>query len=444
MSDAAAVGPLPSPSTRQMLSRRQAATVDSLLDAVLEVLREGGFEAITIRGVAARAGVTHTTAYTYFTSKEHLVAELSWRILRELPPPVYDPDVSLAERLTEVLRQTSEMFAVEPALAEALLAALVAGDLETRRVRTSIGEELARRIAIAVGPDADPRIRDGALLLYSGAMLQAGLGYLSVRGRGRADRRHRRTVPGQLVAVSRRRGAAAGGATASPGSAVMRPWSVIAGTGFDDRFEIGQCSLQMSSHLSEPVISELAPRQLFSAKTAEKVEALVVAAIEELRIHGFDGVTVRTVARRAGVAPATAYTYFASKEHLVTEAFARRLQELPPPSHDARRSVVESVAEALDELCEFVAAEPALAQACTVAMLSSDPDVARLRTLIGTHMHDRLAIAAGEGADAGALAAIDLMVAGALVYAGMGHLRYGDLGSVLSDAASRVLDGEVR
>jgi AcrR family transcriptional regulator len=149
------------------------------MDAALEVIREDGFGALTIRGVAGRAGVTHTTAYTYFTSKEHLVAELSWRLLRDLPPPVYDGDASLAERLIEALRATSEMFVAEPALAEALLAALVAGDVETLRVRTSIGAEVARRIATAVGPDADPRISDGALLLYSGAMLQAGLGYFT-------------------------------------------------------------------------------------------------------------------------------------------------------------------------------------------------------------------------------------------------------------------------
>ena len=32
---------------------------------------------------------------------------------------------------------------------------------------------------VALGPDADPRLLDAALLLYSGAMLQAGLGYFT-------------------------------------------------------------------------------------------------------------------------------------------------------------------------------------------------------------------------------------------------------------------------
>ncbi len=169
----------PAQSTRQLLSKRQAVTVDALLDAGIEAIRESGYESLTIRNVASRAGVTHTTAYTYFTSKEHLVAELNWRILRELPAPEYDESASLATRLTEALRDASETFASEPALAKAILAAMVASDPEVQRIRTSIGNDIARRIQTAVGPDADPRILDGALLLFSGAMLQAGLGYFT-------------------------------------------------------------------------------------------------------------------------------------------------------------------------------------------------------------------------------------------------------------------------
>jgi AcrR family transcriptional regulator len=167
----------PAPSTRQLLSKRQAATVDALLDAALEVIRESGYESLTIRNVASRAGVTHTTAYTYFASKEHLVAELNWRIVRSVPPPVVDDAEPLAMRLTNALRDTSAMYADEPALAKAILATMLSPDPEVQRIRTSIGNDIARRIQMAVGADADRRILDGALLVHTGAMLQAGLGY---------------------------------------------------------------------------------------------------------------------------------------------------------------------------------------------------------------------------------------------------------------------------
>ncbi len=169
----------PAPAPRQWLSPRQAATVASLLDAGLEAIHEGGHGSLSLRDVATRAGVTHTTAYTYFTSKEHLVAEISWRALRDLPVPPPDPAAPLATRLTDALRGASEVFSQDPAFAEAALAAMVGADPDIRRLRDAIGAEVARRIEVALGPDADPRLRDGALLLFSGAMLQAGLGYFT-------------------------------------------------------------------------------------------------------------------------------------------------------------------------------------------------------------------------------------------------------------------------
>ena len=59
--------------------------------------------------------------------------------------------------------------------------------------------------------------------------------------------------------------------------------------------------------------------------------------MDELRAR-LRRLTVRNVARRAGVAPATAYTYFASKDHLVAEVFWRRLRGPPtaPPTGDDR------------------------------------------------------------------------------------------------------------
>lgn len=194
----------------------------------------------------------------------------------------------------------------------------------------------------------------------------------------------------------------------------------------------GQVSIQAS---------ETATRQWISPRQAETVQALVDAALTELRSSGYEGLTVRSVARGAGVAPATAYNYFSSKEHLVTEVFWRRLEDLADPLPDRRRSVTNRVAAALTEFATFVGSEPALAHACTAAMLGADLEVARLRRRIGAEMHRRIAVAAGDDADEDALATIDLVVTGALVNAGMGHMAYDDLGPVLTAAAARVLNG---
>lgn len=187
--------------------------------------------------------------------------------------------------------------------------------------------------------------------------------------------------------------------------------------------------------------SEAATRLRMSPRQAETAQSLVDAALEDLRASGYDGLTVRSVAKRAGVAPATAYNYFSSKEHLVTELFWRRLQRLDDPVPDRRRTVANRIAAALDDFARFVGAEPALAQACTAAMLGTDLEVARLRRRIGAEIHRRVALAAGDDVDEAALMTIDLIVTGALVNAGMGHMTYDELGPILGTATARVLEG---
>ena len=95
-----------------------------------------------------------------------------------------------------------------------------------------------------------------------------------------------------------------------------------------------------------------------------------------------EALTIRTVAQRAGVSPATAYTYLASKNHLFAELFWRFLAE-----DDARRRPATTPTERLQSvtrhLAERLAGAPELAAAVTPALLGTDPDVERLRLRIG-------------------------------------------------------------
>ena len=180
------------------------------------------------------------------------------------------------------------------------------------------------------------------------------------------------------------------------------------------------------------------------------------ALLAELATVGYDRSTVRGVARRAGVAPATAYTYFTSKAHLVAEVFWRRLRALPDTPLDVASPAADRVAAVLRDVAALVAAEPALGAACSPALLGPDPDVRHLRDRIGAELHRRivraLAPPAGAGgptepagraapdADLDALAeAVDLMLAGALLRAGMGHLAYDAIGDRLATLTRLVL-----
>lgn len=157
--------------------------------------------------------------------------------------------------------------------------------------------------------------------------------------------------------------------------------------------------------------------------------------MEELREAGWAGLTVRNVARRAGVAPATAYTYFASKEHLVTEVFWQRIRALGDPSATAGAPPAERVTAALGPIAEMVAAEPELASACTVAMLSDDAEVRRLRDSIGTHWSQLVREALGEDANGAQLLTIEAAFSGLLLRAGMGHMSYRELPERIAEVA---------
>jgi AcrR family transcriptional regulator len=178
----------------------------------------------------------------------------------------------------------------------------------------------------------------------------------------------------------------------------------------------------MSSPLATaPVRRHLGRRQ------ADTVERLVDAAVMVVARTGYDGLTVRGVAQRARVAPATAYTYFASKEHLLAEVFWRRLHTMSWTRIDRRRSPADRVAVVTRDLALVVGEEPELAAAVTTALLAHDPDVKRLRDLSGQVFVERLQDALGRDADAALVRSLVLSLTGAMLMAGMGNLSYRDL-----------------
>jgi AcrR family transcriptional regulator len=180
-----------------------------------------------------------------------------------------------------------------------------------------------------------------------------------------------------------------------------------------------------------------ATRRRLTPRQAVVVERLVAAAADEARTTGYDGLTVRNVARRVGVAPATAYTYFASKDHLLAEVLWRRLQALPVPLAGPDDSAADRVTAALKVLGLFMADDPTLAAACTTALLGSGPEVRAVRMRFGAALHDRLAEALGDDADADGsmLRTLDLAYSGAMLWAGLGHIDFADVPDALADVA---------
>ncbi|WP_280504024.1 TetR family transcriptional regulator [Nocardia farcinica] len=222
------VEPRPLEATRRRLSGKQADTVDRLTRAALAVLGREGYSGMTIRIVAAEAGVGAATAYTYFSSKEHLVAEIFWRRLQasqhaatpdpaaqhpaapdtstpDRTPPVttaphtttpgttapdatapdttaHDPVTPEAARVARVvteLRDIALLVADEPELSGAVTSALLGRDPDVQHLRLRIGLAIRSRISAALGPDPDPEVIESLELIYAGALMRAGMGHES-------------------------------------------------------------------------------------------------------------------------------------------------------------------------------------------------------------------------------------------------------------------------
>jgi AcrR family transcriptional regulator len=154
-------------------NRRQEETVRKVLDAAVELLRETSYSDLTMRAVAARAGVAPATAYTYFSSKNALVAEVYLRLVRNVPL-FTDVNQTTQQRVTSQLHELALLVADEPELAAAATTALMGDEPDVRQVRDKIGLEVRRRIASALGPGAWPEVLSTLEMIFYGALVQAG------------------------------------------------------------------------------------------------------------------------------------------------------------------------------------------------------------------------------------------------------------------------------
>jgi TetR/AcrR family transcriptional regulator, cholesterol catabolism regulator len=112
-----------------------------------------------------------------------------------------------------------------------------------------------------------------------------------------------------------------------------------------------------------------------SDEQAGRRDQVVAAAMALAESGGYDAVVMKAVADRSGVALATLYRWFASKDHLLTEVLLAWGGELsgtlaadPPRTGDA----ADRVAATLGRVMEVAGSRPRLAGAVVAAVLSVD------------------------------------------------------------------------
>jgi TetR/AcrR family transcriptional regulator, cholesterol catabolism regulator len=177
-----------------------------------------------------------------------------------------------------------------------------------------------------------------------------------------------------------------------------------------------------------------AGRRHLSERQAEVMERLIAAASDEAEERPYADISVRTIAKRAGLAPATAYTYFSGKDHLLAEVLWRRMQG-SPSLVDLTLPLPDRVADTVRTMGFDAMGSPAVG-VCTTALLGDGPDVMRVRSRLGAEIGRRLAAALGRGVDPAVLNVLQVTYTGALLSAGMGHLAFDAVPPLMAEATA--------
>ncbi len=140
-------------------------------------------------------------------------------------------------------------------------------------------------------------------------------------------------------------------------------------------------------------------RRPLRADSAATRQRIIDAGIRLAGTAPIEGMTMRDIARAADVSTATAYTYFASKEHVYAEAYldglhqlTLRLRERPPRGATA----ADRVASVFRRAVRGAAETGGVVQAMALALASSDPAVAPLRPVAVNLFEEWMEIAIGD------------------------------------------------
>lgn len=112
-----------------LLSPARAATRQKLVAAAIDLATDGGYDAVTIRTVAARAEVSVPTAYQHVSSKDQLLVEALLELggrstagVQQRQPPGNSP----ADRVNAVFERIMAQVVDKPLLYQAMYRAYVA------------------------------------------------------------------------------------------------------------------------------------------------------------------------------------------------------------------------------------------------------------------------------------------------------------------------------
>jgi TetR/AcrR family transcriptional regulator, cholesterol catabolism regulator len=167
----------------EAMTSRQLVRRAKLIEAVIDLVREVGPNAVQMRDVADRSGIALGTVYRYFSSKEHLLAAAlsDWqeRLTRRVLTPHGGEEAEVSDDLTErvlsFVRKELRGFARNPKIAELMIQVAVSSDPYARDALARMSarnDQVMERLLTGVAPD-----RAEAIKVALGSVLMNGLIY---------------------------------------------------------------------------------------------------------------------------------------------------------------------------------------------------------------------------------------------------------------------------
>jgi AcrR family transcriptional regulator len=152
-----------------------------LLAAATELAAEGGYEAVQMRDVAARAEVALGTLYRHYSSKDQLLlaalAEQAATLrdrLQSRPPRGASP----ADRVADALRRACRALEREPRVIAAMMTAMAAPDQQAIALKQDVDNALRGIITGAIDGNGDDAVADlDDVVRVLGAVWFAGLSF---------------------------------------------------------------------------------------------------------------------------------------------------------------------------------------------------------------------------------------------------------------------------
>lgn len=165
------------------LTSKQQARRDRVIEVTMDLASQGGYDAVQMRDVAARADVALGTIYRYFTCKDQLLicvmAEWTGQLRDRLAQRPARGDTASAQ-VADVLQRACRSLERQPLLAASLVRAMSSSDTGVSAANREVGAHIRAMIEPLLH-ELDAETREAVIVVLNHVWLATLIGWSNGR-----------------------------------------------------------------------------------------------------------------------------------------------------------------------------------------------------------------------------------------------------------------------